>query len=238
MRLIISSVLILFGFNILAQDEFDLDSLTAYHTIEKLIESNVQTIENDSITFRTGKFFNKQVEHKYIKFNSNGGVYICVFSRKDNYKNPILNIIMHRMNFIADSIFDINGDSTKDLAIHWYPSSGCCLADIYNCYIYNIEKDCFERNIRISNPTFYPKESKTYSMDYNHPGETIFYELHWIEARMDTLKSYSWKDRKQNIILIKDYKTGKQSECEEIPIELKKLHGFDWFTMKPYEPNE
>jgi hypothetical protein len=205
---------------------------------EKIIETNALNIENDSVIYKAGKIFHTQIEHKYIRYSNHSGVYIRVYSKQDNYKKPILNTSLYWMNFVSDSIFDIDGDLTNDLALHWYPSSGCCLADIFNCYIYDKKKNSFRAKTEITNPTFYPKESKTYSMDYNHPGETNFYEIIWTKIGIDTLKSYAWKDNTQKNIVIYDFNTGKLIETGEMPAELKKLNGIEWFMMKPYETNE
>ena len=199
-------------------------------TIVKTTKACVQT---DSLTFVKGKIFSSELAHSYIRYTTDSGTYIQVYSQHDNYNLPILNYQIGTLNYMGDSIFDINGDQVKDLAIHWYPSSGCCLADAFDCFIYNNSQDSFFPKTEILNPTFFPEKGVTFSMDYNQPGLTKFYRLKWVDNSIDTLKSYSWKDQKQKIVIVKDLKNGRQTESHEVLDQLNMLYGFDWFMMKP-----
>jgi len=210
----------------------DTDSLNVVETIYKLTRSQEANIENDSVTLLTGQVFSSLISHKYIRLSNFSGTYIYVYSEKDNYQEPIYSERLGWMNFVSDSIFDINGDKIIDLAIHWYPSSGCCLADIYDCYIYDEKTDQFSEKVEIPNPTFYPKRSLTFSMTYGHPGETEFYEFKWTKNKLDTLSSYEWNGRTHEHIILTDYKLGKKTDLNEIPNKLEVLYGFEWFMMR------
>lgn len=208
----------------------DQDSLKSTRSIAQLIQSTDQNIENDSLTVLTGNLFSKSIKHKYIRVSNYTGTYIHVYTEKDSYKIPILVARIHPMSFVSDTIFDINGDKIPDLAIHWYPSSGCCLANIYNCFLYTEKMDFFSKKNEIPNATFYPQKKTTYSMTYGHPGETVFYELTWNNNKIDTLKSYQWNNRSQAYIVVTDFESTKKTTANHIPLCLKKLNGFEWFA--------
>ncbi|KAB1065278.1 hypothetical protein [Salibacter halophilus] len=201
-------------------------------TISNLIKNQKETVENDSLRFLSGHVFSKSINHKYIRLSNRSGTYIHVYSEQDQYTEPIFTARLHWMNFMKDSIFDINGDKIRDLAIHWYPSSGCCLADIYYCCIYDENTDHFSEKLEILNPTFYPDQFQTFSMTYGHPGETKFYEFKWTNNTLDTLKSYEWNDRSHNHIILTNFKTGTHTDLKNIPKNLPELYGFDWFMMR------
>ncbi len=212
--------------------QVDQDSLKTTVTITKLIQSQKENIKNDSLTLKEGHIFSNSINHKYIRLSNFSGTYIQVYSEKDEYEKPIFSERLGWMNFMSDSIFDINGDKVIDLAIHWYPSSGCCLADIYDCYLYDDNNDQFSKKVEIPNPTFYPNQFRTYSMTYGHPGQTEFYEFKWTKNKLDTLNSYEWNDRTHEHIILTDFKSGKKTDLNEIPKNLEGLYGFEWFIMR------
>lgn len=232
MRFIFPILLFLINLQIFAQSKVDIDSLIASKAIERLIKSGKQSLNNDTIFLMSGKIFDNQIEHKYIRYIKPSGIYIRVYTKKDDYKKPLINQRMYWMNFVSDTIFDINGDSINDLAVHWYPSSGCCLADVFDCYIYEKANDKFRTKTEIINPTFFPNKFQVFSMDYNQPGETKFYELIWNNHGLDTINIYSWKDKTQKSILISNYRNGQVLESKKVPREIIKLNGIEWFMMK------
>lgn len=232
MTKVLLTISILFGLTEFSFCQVDQDSLRAAEKISNLIRNQKENLENDSLTLLSGHVFSNSVKHKYIRLSSFSGTYIQVYSDKDNYKKPIFTERLGWINFVSDSIFDINGDKVIDLAIHWYPTSGCCLADIYDCYLYNEKTDQFSEKIEIPNPTFYPDQFRTYSMTYGHPGETEFYEFKWTKNTLDTLNSYEWNDRKHEHIILTDFESGTKTNLKEIPKNLEGLYGFEWFMMR------
>tara|TARA_R110002049_G_scaffold7173_2_gene42557 strand:+ start:319 stop:951 length:633 start_codon:yes stop_codon:yes gene_type:complete len=201
-------------------------------TISSFIRNQQENVKNDSLTFLTGYVFSNHITHKYIRVSNFSGTYVQVYSSNDNYRKPIFSVRLGWMSFVSDSIFDINGDKVIDLAIHWYPSSGCCLADIYDCYLYNQKIDQFSEKVEIPNPTFYPDRNLTFSMSYGHPGETEFREFKWTNNNLDTTKKYQWNDRTQDHIVLSNIKSGIKTELDEIPEEIKELNGIEWFMMR------
>ena len=229
---VLLTISILLGLTDFTFCQDDQDSLKTAEKIYKLIQSQKENVENDSLTLLTGQVFSNSINHKFIRLSNFSGTYIQVYSDKDNYEEPIFSERLGWMNFVSDSIFDINGDKVTDLTIHWYPSSGCCLADIYDCYIYDEKTDQFSEKIEIPNPTFYPNRSLTFSMTYGHPGETEFYEFKWTKNTLDTLNSYKWNDRTHEHLILTDFKSGTKTDLDEIPIKLEELYGFEWFMMR------
>jgi len=226
------TISILLGLTELSFCQVDQDSLQTEKTISNLIRNQKENVKNDSLILLSGYLFSNSINHKYIRLSNFSGTYIQVYTDKDNYKNPIFTERLGWMNFVSDTIFDINGDKVNDLAIHWYPSSGCCLADIYDCYLYNEKTDLFSEKIEIPNPTFYPNLSLTYSMTYGHPGQTEFREFKWTNNTLDTLKTFQWNDRNHDYIILRDFKSGEKTDLSEIPNKLEELYGFEWFMMR------
>lgn len=238
MKTIFTIFLALFFCRSYAQSDFEEDSLKSEKIIRELLKTQKEMIHNDTITFTKGRLFQSNLQHKLIRYSNEGLTIIKVYSEKNNFKEPIFNYNILSINYISDSIFDINGDNDKDISIHWYPSSGCCLADIFDCYFYNKSTDSFSIKNKILNPTFYPKDSLVYSMDYKHPGETIFIKIKWEAFTQDTINTYSWNNKKQEYVIITNHKTGEIKKCIKFPNELIGLKGIDWFEMKNYNQSE
>lgn len=212
--------------------QIDPDSLILINTIKHLVQNTDQDIHTDSLVLKSGPIFSKNLTHKYIRLSNDFGSYIQIFSEQDNFQEPLFATWIHWMNLINDSIFDINGDQVADFSIHWYPSSGCCLADIYDCYIYDIKTNQFSEKVEIPNPTFYPSQSLTFSMTYGHPGETEFIELKWSATTIDTLKIFEWNNRTHDYLIVTDFASDVKMDLREIPQSLKELYGFEWFMMR------
>lgn len=232
MNKILLTISIFLGLTDFSLSQVEQDSLRTAKIISDLIQNQKEDVEKDSLTFLSGHLFSKSVNHKYIRISTRLKTYIHVYSEEDKYLEPIFTESVHRVSFVKDSIFDINGDRVIDLAIHWYPSSGCCLADIYDCYIYDEQTDKFSEKVEIPNPTFYPDQFQTYSMTYGQPGETEFFEFKWANNSLDTLKSYEWNDRNQSHIILTDFESATKTDLTEIPKKLEALYGYYWFVMK------
>ena len=84
-------------------------------------------------------------------------------------------------HFPTDTIFDVNGDGTKDFLVKSYPLSGCCRANGYDIYLSPAaKKEVVTSHIDLTNPTFYPQEKLIRGVQYGHPG--------WTGERLDTLE--------------------------------------------------
>ena len=220
-------------FSLLSLAQPNQDSLTMEKVLSQVLEDGLREVHNDSVQVEHGNLFTNGVKHAYFKYEAKSGTHVKIFSLASTQPRLILYYDIGSMNFISDSIFDINGNGMRDFAVHWYPSSGCCLADAFDCYVYNAETDKFSKQFHILNPTFRPENKTTFSMDYGHPGETMFYEFKWDDKdSMDTLLTYAWESNEQKAIEIIDFKTHTTTLTKSIPDKLKSLHGYDWFETK------
>lgn len=229
---------VLSGITSFGQRSIDADSLMVTKRIQVMLKTATPPIENDSLKFLKGEFFNAGITHKYIRYSTFSGVYIQIYSSQDNYKKPIFSDQIGPLNFVSDSLFDINGDKVTDLAIHWYPSSGCCLADVFDCYLYDQEKDVLSTKHELLNPTFYAERSEVYTMSYGRPGSTTFFRLNWNKHQADTTMSYSWNNVHHEYLSVKDFITGQKKKFKELPKELNGLYGIGWFLTEPNSPED
>ncbi len=221
-------------FNPIFTQNFNTDSLQMNRVCESLIANNFPIQNNDSLKVIKGNFFSKDIKHAIVRYDLRHIIFLNVYNLSNKQAEIELTYEMSRMNFINDSIHDINGDSVNDLSIHWYPSSGCCLADIYDCFIYNELDNNFIKT-KIINPIFNPKKKITNSMSYGHPGDTKIYTFKWSTLTTDTILTYSWKENntfwKEKIYDTLQIKSrGNISYVNEIPIEIKEMYFFDWFA--------
>jgi len=80
------------------------------------------------------------------------------------------------MEYINDTIRDINGDGFNDFVVNWYGSNGCCLKAFSNVYLLRPDKKIFSNNLEFINPTFSPTEKIIRGVCYGYPGETEMYK--------------------------------------------------------------
>lgn len=209
---------------------FQQDSISVHKLIRHTIAHQTENSISDTLTFLSGLLFTSTISHKFIQCTSYSGTYIEIFTEKDNYTSPIFQEKADRLNYTKDSIFDINGDSIPDIAILWYPSSGCCLANMYDCYLYDISTDAFSKKVEIINPMFTPRQARILSMTYDHPGYASYYEYQWNGAQLDTLKHFEWNDLNHEFIIETTMTTGSKSFLHEVPEVLKSHYAYDWFS--------
>jgi len=172
MKGVVTFAVTLFSLFSLAQPSND--SLIMEKVLSKVLEDGLKQVDNDSVQVARGNLFTNDVEHAYFKYEGRSGTYIKIFSLVKTQPRLIFSYDIGSMNFVSDSIFDINGNGIRDFVVHWYPSSGCCLAYAFDCYIYNDMTDKFSAQFHILNPTFRPENNTTFSMNYGQPGETMF----------------------------------------------------------------
>ena len=155
-----------------------------------------------------------------------------------NYK-PVLAHEQWKMEYLNDTIRDINGDARKDFVVNWYGVNGCCLKGYSIVYLLRQNDIGFSKSFEFINPTFSPGESVVRGLEYGHPGETEMYKYKWNKENIDTLEYVSFeKDKDGN-------KTGKVIVSSALlptnnnrifkrlnapPMEYKKIVGYDWFS--------
>jgi len=193
---------------------------------------NFELIENDSLSIKKGSL-SQDVNYIMVRYISEYETYFRLYSGDDT--KEILRYSISTQNYISDTIFDINGDGYKDFAVYWYPRSGCCVADTYNCFIYNPFLNKFTEKKEIINPSFLPEQKKLFSMSYGFETKTIISEIIWQGCETDTLKQYYWKVNLNNNDFVKsDTLVIKQQEniyyTTTIPKEILLNKYISWFA--------
>lgn len=148
------------------------------------------------------------------------------------------------MEYMNDTIRDINGDGFNDFVVNWYGSNGCCLKAFSNVYLLRPDKKIFSNNLEFINPTFSPTEKIIRGVCYGYPGETEMYKYKWDGDTIETLEYVSYEKNKRGektgkILVTKhrpyDGNAKIIKRLNLIPKEYKSIDGYDWFTGKGYE---
>lgn len=134
-----------------------------------------------------------------------------------------------------DTLIDVNGDGLNDFIVKWYPSSGCCLANINDVFLNKRSSKGFSDKIELLNPNFYPNDRIIRGVDYGHPGKVSLYKYKWNNYAIDTIEFITpyFKDKRKFIKSKKPvYKPTPDDGTllDTVPDEYKNIEGFDWFT--------
>ena len=147
---------------------------------------------------------------------------------------PLIQIRHDHNSYIKDTIFDVNGDGYRDFVIHWYPSSGCCLADVYNVYLYQPDTLKFSADYEFVNPTFYPKEQIIRGVAYGHSGTVPLYKYQWRGAEVDTIE-YIYPDQDTAGQYIRTPRRVAYPSADDgvvlhdVPVEYRSMEAYYWF---------
>lgn len=181
-----------------------------------------------------GHIFSTQKKHLIVKRMLWGStIAIDVFLYKNAQFNTVCSSVLEENTFVQTEIKDVNGDIQKDFLINWYPSSGCCLRNIYDVYLYNKQTGGFSNKYKFINPTFSASEKVIRGIDYGQPGDVGLYKYKWKRLKIDTIeilfpdtikKGYqrykSWNDL---------YEKTNGNFLVSIPKEYRKVQGYNWF---------
>ena len=213
---------------------------------KNLFKTKIKHYENYELGSVTSEleidnFFSKKQKHLIIKTYTNSDIYFDIFLIKNNTFLPVLKHIESNMTFTKDTIIDVNKDGKKDFLVNWYGSSGCCLKNFYNVYLYQKNNIEFSKSFEFINPTFSPNEKLIRGVCYGHPGETEMYKYKWNGINVDTIEYISYeKDVKgiktgkiiQSKKIIYDKPNSEIKKLNKIPKEYKSIYGYDWFIGK------
>ncbi len=148
-----------------------------------------------------GYLFSKGKKHLLIRQEVPWATYCNVYLFQDEQFKAVIKREQGGMTYIGDTATDVNGDNNKDFVVHWYPSSGCCLAEMYNVYLYQSQEGNFTHDYQFINPTFFPKEKIIIGLEYGHPGETGLYKYKWNGFQIDTIEFiYPCYDQKNKFV--------------------------------------
>jgi hypothetical protein len=197
-----------------------------------------------SVEINLDYHFTRKNPHLIIRRNEPNTIFIDIYTRSDNQFRKVLSHAQWKMEYLNDTIRDINGDGLNDFVVNWYASTGCCLKAFSNIYLLRQDKKEFSKNFKFINPTFSPKEKIIRGVCYGHPGDTELYKYKWNGEKLDTIEYVSYQKNGNGIktkkIIIS---TGKPYSVKSnilrvlntVPAEYKKIEGYDWFTGEGYE---
>lgn len=127
----------------------------------------------------------------YITRTINGGSYAYIFWKKQNdsfviYKETEAS----RIGFVSDSLYDVNGDSYKDLVITNNTMNGQCQPQFSQLFCFDINKGEFREIEKVSslpNVTFQSTE-KTLSGEWECQMSKEIYKFKWAnDFKLDSL---------------------------------------------------
>jgi hypothetical protein len=171
-------------------------------------------------------------------------IYVDIYTKKGNQYEKVLSHKQWELEYVNDTIRDINGDGLKDFVVNGYGTNGCCLKGFSNIYLLRPDKKTFSDSFEFINPTFSPKEKRIRGVCYGHPGYTELYKYKWNGEKVDTLEYVSYQKDEQGektgkVILSPsrsyDDNTKNLKILTSVPAEYRKIEGYDWFTGKGYD---
>ncbi|MDH6307446.1 hypothetical protein M2451_000595 [Dysgonomonas sp. PFB1-18] len=138
-----------------------------------------------------GNLFSDKHKHLYVKrIPSWGSSSILDIYLAKNDRFEMLFSQEFVLEYIGDTIRDVNGDGLKDLDVWWYPSSGCCRRNVHDIYLSDAETGRLSDKYEFINPTFYPKEKIIRGVGYGYEG--VLYKYKWNGTVVDTIE-YIWQ---------------------------------------------
>lgn len=179
-------------------------------------------VVSDSVEMEYGNILSRARKHLLVRVLLPGTIRHHVFLPEKNTFKEVLAIGIEPMVFIEDSLFDVNGDGRKDLLIHWYPASGCCLRDIYDVYLQR-PNGGFASQKEFINPSFSPKEKVIRGMCYGHAAP--LYKYRWNGYEVDTVEFIHSPDTIGGAYLRNKSldESTRGTVLKDIPIEYKKI---------------
>ena len=193
-----------------------------------------------SVTVRIKKYFEDEAYYAIINTNMQGWEHIDIYK----LGNQAIEHKMFGKDYYSptDTIFDVNGDGTKDFLVKSYKLSGCCRANNYDIYLSPAaKKEVVTSHIDLTNPTFYPQEKLIRGVQYGHPGWTGLYKYRWRGEHLDTLEYIYPDPTTKGRTFIKmhtstdfsyyrdDIKKG--TRLPSLPQEYKTVEDLDWFLL-------
>ncbi len=197
------------------------------------------------VSLKLGKLFHGNCKHLYVKrMDDIHGVAINIYLLKEGKFAPLFSVQRGRMEYINDTIMDINGDGAKDFDFHWYPMSGCCLKNMHDVYLLKSQSGLFTQHIDLVNPTFYPDKKLIRGVTSGYMGwSASLYTDRWEGLKLVNVEeiyhasylydpSYpNFPDSLKNIYYIKT-PTGDSIRLTEIPKRYMDIDeaSLEWFS--------
>lgn len=197
-----------------------------------------------SVEINLDYHFTNANTHLIIRRNEPSAMYVDIYSKNDNKFERVVSHEQWTMEYMNDTVRDINGDGLDDFVVNWYGSNGCCLKAFSEIYLLKTDKKTFSKGFKFINPTFSPKEKIVRGVCYGHPSATEMYKYKWNGETVDTLEYISFEkndkgDKTGKIIVSNNRPYGNRykvlKRLNSVPNEYKRIEGYDWFTGIGYE---
>ncbi len=234
----------------LDQDSADMETalgsalnVAALHIKDKRFAINFEYISGDSvmpilINIEIGSFFSDKRKYLIIHREGVSDIGIDIYLEGKTGFKKLLNYSRWKMEYLNDTIQDVNGDGFKDYIVNWYGSNGCCLKSFSDVMIFNRVNGSLYGPIIFINPTFSPEEKIVRGVKYGHAGYTSMYKYSWAGDHLDTLEHIYYEENngvksgkviRESRVSPGSNKTN-QELLNDVPVEYKKIYGYDWFT--------
>jgi hypothetical protein len=190
------------------------------------------------VTINLDHHFSSNISHLIVKLEEPTVNLISIYIPEDNDFRNVFSYDVWTMEYVNDTIWDINGDGRKDFVINTYGANGCCLKAFSDVYLLMADEKTFTEKINFTNPTFSPKEKIVRGVCYGHPGYTDIYKFRWKGIELDTVEYVSYERNEEGktgkIIITTDISYSRNSKVikrlNAVPEEYHKITGYDWFT--------
>lgn len=202
-------------------------------------EINVVPVDSLDVTIQLyfGTLFSKDSKHLLIRRQTliTGAIDILLL------ENDSFRIVCRQeygtINYLGDTLRDVNGDGYKDFLFHSYATSGCCRRNEYDVYLYLSATSSFTPPYNFINPTFSPGDKIIRGVLYGHSGLVPLYKYKWNGLRVDTLefvqpdtankgqyfitRSIKWPISSRDI----------KKTVKSLPPEYRHIEDIDWFLQ-------
>lgn len=175
-----------------------------------------------------GKLFNKEHRFALIKQTSGNGVNIKVYKQAGTKYGELINYEISEMEFMNDTIMDVNNDGFNDLIIDTYGCCGTNLKGFSEVYLYKPDDSGFTQAIRLDNPVFFPAEKVVRGVSAGQPGQSSLYKMVWKGTELKPVETISLHPNKKHRYIL-EREGQKPLKIKEIPAEYKTLKNLYWF---------
>ncbi|MBK0379797.1 S8/S53 family peptidase [Mucilaginibacter segetis] len=187
-----------------------------------------------SATLKFGFLFSKEKRHLILKTKSAWDLHLRVLYLDRNKFKEVIHTVIWDLNYVADTVRDVNGDGYKDFISTTYYSAGCCARNRDEVRLYLPGDGNFSGSYTFINPSYSPNEKFIRGVDYGHPGEVPLYKYKWNGLKIDTVEYiYPADTLKKNFYIVKRYgdenDPTKRRVINSIPKEYRKMYGYNWF---------
>ena len=194
--------------------------------------SGVDSADIPFVEITAGHLFSEKYQHVYIK-RKTWLLHFDIFLFEDNDLRLVLSRTLSSLNYIADSIYDVNGDQRSDFELHWYPSSGCCIRNIHDIHL-SVDHGQLQMPLEFINPTFYPVEGIVRGVTYGHAGHVELYKVRWNQYSVDTLAFISHDPSTPGQFLKTKTNPYRANEIPDtltsMPQEFLSIDAYNWFA--------